>query len=67
MEKWFLDFQEKEAAKRPWIVKYETEDGTLHEDQLDGKDAQDVADYVRKINGDKTTIYFIAKLDNSWT
>lgn len=67
MEKWFLDFQAEQAAKRPWMVKYETEDGTLHEDQLDGEDAQDVADYVRKINGDKTTIYFISKLDNRWT
>lgn len=66
MEKWFLDFQADQTAKRQYMVKYETEDGTVYEDQLAGKDAQDVADYVRKINGDKTTIYFIAKLDNSW-
>lgn len=67
MEKWFKDFQAKHATKYPWMVKYETEDGTVHGDQLAGSDAQDVADYVRKINGNKTTIYFIAKLDNSWS
>lgn len=67
MEKWFLDFQAEQADNRPWMVKYETEDGTIREDQLSGENAQDIADYVRKINGDRTTIYFIAKLDNSWS
>lgn len=67
MEKWFLDFQKEQSSNRPWMVKYETEDGTIHEDQLSGVDAQDIANYVRKINGDKTTIYFIAKLDSSWS
>ena len=67
MEKWFEDFQAEHAAKFPWMVKYETQDGIIHEDQLAGEDAQSVADYVRKINGGKATIYFIAKLDNSWS
>lgn len=67
MENWFKDFQVEHTTKYPWMVKYETEDGAIHEDQLSGEDAQDVADYMRKINGDKTTIYFIAKLDNSWS
>ena len=56
----------KYPTKYPWMVKYETEDGTIHEDQLARADAQDVADYVHKINGPKTKIHFIAKLDNSW-
>lgn len=67
MEKWFKDFQAEHTAKYPWMVKYEDENGTIHEDQLAGVDAQDVADYVREINGADTTIYFIARLDDSWT
>lgn len=66
MEKWFNDFQTEHAAKFPWIVKYETEDGTVREDQLAGENSQDIADYVRMISGDKATIRFIARLDNSW-
>lgn len=66
MEKWFNDFQAEHTSKYPWMVKYETTDGTIHEDQVAGKDAQDVADYVRQINGDKTIIFFVAKLDNTW-
>lgn len=62
MEKWFLDFQADQAEKRPWVVKYEAEDGSIHEDQLAGESAQDVADYVRKVNGPATVIYFIARL-----
>lgn len=67
MEEWFKDFQAGHTARYPWMVKYETEDGAIHESQLAGADAQSVADYVRKINGGKATIYFIAKLDDSWS
>lgn len=67
MENWFKDFQAEHGAKYPWIVKYETGDGTIHEDQVAGDDAQDVADYVREVNGHSTMIHFISKLDNTWT
>lgn len=66
MEKWFLAFEAEQAKQCPWMVKYETEDGITHEDQLAGENAQDVVDYVRKINGNITMIYFVAKLDNNW-
>lgn len=65
MEKWFSDFLAEQAAKRPWLVKYVAEDNTIHEDQLAGENAQAVANYVRKVNGPATMIYFIAKLDNT--
>lgn len=66
MEKWFSGFQAEQATKRPWMVKYAAEDNTIHEDQLAGENAQDIADYVRKVNGPATMIYFIAKLDSTW-
>lgn len=65
MGNWFDDFERNLSECYSWMVKFLDSEEQIKELQLSGETAQSIADYVRNVEN-ATTIFFIAKLDNSW-